>query len=149
MDLNPYQPPTPLAYPEAGRWQRLVYLARQLLGLRSSAFAQRESVKFLLSGRPFMEYGVVFSAMTGVHDRYFAALPLAIDDELHRQRNAREAARVLRQLVARVDGLGEALRERDLVVSMVPSYGQLDVELCRVVIPAEAWCRPDESDAVP
>ena len=92
------------------------------------------------------EYGVVFSAWPNDIDHFFAAMPLAVDDEIHRQRNITEAARVLRALVVRVDGLEHALRARDLVLSMVPSYHELGTEICRVVIPADSWRRSDESD---
>ena len=136
MDLiNPYQPPAPVPSQEVGLWKRLIERMRRARGASQSQpgfFDEQESVESLLSGRPFMEYGVVFSAMPGVSDRYFAAMPLAIDDEVHRRRNIGEAARVLRQLVARVDGLATALSRRQPRLSMVPCYQQLDVELCLV-----------------
>ena len=151
MDLNPYQPPVSIPTEEVGYWKRLLQLIRRGLGRRRSDFGidggeSGPSLEFVLSGRAFIEYGVVFSVMSGTANRFFAAMPLAIDDEVHRQRNITEAARVLRELVARVDGLDKALSGCDLIVSMVPSYRELGMELHRVIIPPEAWRQSDESD---
>ncbi len=151
MDLNPYQPPVAIPTEEVGRWKRLIQRIRRVWGGSRSNLGIADgpsgpSLQFVLSGRAFIEYGVVFSAMSGATDRFFAALPLTIDDEVHRQRNVAEAARVLRELVTRVDGLDNALNGCDLVVSMVPSYRELGTELHRVIIPAEAWRQSDEAD---
>lgn len=146
MKPNPYQPPAPTPHQDDGLLSRLLAsMGRVLRKPAESPYGSLTAV-FMLSGRPFMEYGVVFSAMKGVVDRYYAAMPLVIDDEAHRRRNVVEAARVLRELVLQVEGLGPALKDRSLVVSMIPSYEQIDEEICQVVLPPEVWQQPDGDD---
>ncbi len=128
---NPYEPPHAPADDDptwTERWSRLY-----------SVFRPQSTVQRFLSGRRIWHCGVVFRLDPRNPTAVIASLPLAVDDEEHVRRNVLEAQRMFVELLTIYPQLVDAFRSRELVISMVSFYEDLDEELHRVIIPATEW----------
>jgi len=156
-DINPYQPPAPIddlpgadeAQSEARSEARSEAISSVFpfgMAVGQLRAIDAESAADVLSGQAVVEYGVIFRVADSNPDRIFAAIPMTVDDPEHRELSAVEAACVLQELIARLDGLGPHIIDRSLVVSMVPNYALINSETYQVVLPPDYWTTCRRSD---
>ncbi len=140
--LNPYQPPPPIA---DGQIDAEANGQERPNGSEIGACSYREarSVLKILSGKPFIEYGVVFCVHRDQPNQLHAAIPLSKNDPMHREMAAVEAACVLQDLIARIAGLSPHVADRELVVSMISNYASITDRKYQVVLSPDDWssCR--------